>query len=334
MEEIRKLKKQLVLGIISFVITAIALTTTTYAWFVANNKVTANTSTISATTNGFILQIAKLSDGAQHGGQQESLEAYTTGAVLSPSSTDNMKDWYICQGWNEKGLITSYRQPTFLEENDSIKPGTYRESGKDYHAYIRSDYIVYTITDTGTADVYLDASEGVPITVTPKTTNAGSTGSETVTGSMRVAITTQPLGEDGKTPTGKEELRLVYAVNDETGKGNDSTAIDGWTSIQNKAGTPVLGEVTYPYIYGGYYTDQLTASSKNWVATKNGDNFTIPDKSEPIAKGVGYDGIVVHVYIWMEGTDADCVNGKSIEDDPTTYDVTVKLAGVATGENK
>lgn len=37
-----------------------------------------------------------------------------------------------------------------------------------------------------------------------------------------------------------------------------------------------------------------------------------------------------HVYIWMEGTDADCVNGKAIENDTTTYDVTVKLAGVAT----
>jgi hypothetical protein len=33
----------------------------------------------------------------------------------------------------------------------------------------------------------------------------------------------------------------------------------------------------------------------------------------------------------MEGTDADCVNGKSVEDDSSTYDVTVKLAGVASG---
>ena len=41
---------------------------------------------------------------------------------------------------------------------------------------------------------------------------------------------------------------------------------------------------------------------------------------------VGYDGIAVHVYIWMEGTD-----GKSVEDDSSTYDVTVKLAGVASG---
>ena len=50
----------------------------------------------------------------------------------------------------------------------------------------------------------------------------------------------------------------------------------------------------------------------------------------PIAEKVDYNGTIIHVYIWMEGTDADCVNGKAIENDRTTYDVTVKLAGVAT----
>ena len=124
---------------------------------------------------------------------------------------------------------------------------------------------------------------------------------------------------------------MVYALNNETGKGNDSTAKDGWTSIQNVNGTPQLEHVTYPYVYAGNYTDQKAPNTKNWAATKEGDNFTVPENSEAIAENVGYDGIVVHVYIWMEGTDSDCVNGKSIENDPSTYDVTVKLAGVATG---
>ena len=34
----------------------------------------------------------------------------------------------------------------------------------------------------------------------------------------------------------------------------------------------------------------------------------------------------------MEGTDADCVNGKAIENDTTAYDVTVKLANEETGQ--
>ena len=327
MKQVKKLKKELAASVVSAMIVAVSLTSATYAWYVANNTVTATTSTISATTNGFILQIAKLSEGAQHGGEQKSLEAFSTGATLSPASSDDMKNWYICQSWDNQGLVTDYSVPSF-ETGIDAKPGNYKVSGNDYYAFIRSDYIVYTITETGTADVYLAVEDDQsPITITAKNGN----GSETVTGSMRVAITTQEVAADGKTPVGEETLRVVYAKDDETGKGNDSTAKAGWTSIQNVNGKPKLDTVTYPYVYTGHYTDQRISGAKNWAATKDGENFTIPTNSEAIATNVGYDGIAVHVYIWMEGTDADCVNGKSVEDDPSTYDVTVKFAGVASG---
>ena len=86
----------------------------------------------------------------------------------------------------------------------------------------------------------------------------------------------------GTTPSGDEELVLVYAPYDETGKGNDGTGIDGWTYV---ADTANVAPVTYPHVYG--------------------EN-----------------------YIWMEGTDEQCVNNSS-EEDPSTYQVTVSLAGVA-----
>ena len=323
MNQIKKLKKELVAAAVSAMIAAISLTSATYAWYVANNTVKATTSTISASTNGFILQIAKLAEGAQHGGEQKSLEATSKGATLSPASTDDLKNWYVCQSFNNQGLVTDYSEPAFAT-GANARPGNY---DKDYFAFIKSDYIVYTITETGTADVYLDASDGVPVTITAK----GGEGSKTVTDSMRVAITTQAVAADGKTPVGEETLSIVYAKDNETGEGNDNTAKAGWTSIQNVNGKPKLDTVTYPYVYTGHYTDQRTTGAKNWAATKDGENFTIPTNSEAIATNVGYNGIAVHVYIWMEGTDADCVNGKSVEDDPSTYDVTVKLAGVASG---
>lgn len=326
MNQIKRLKKELIVAAVSVMIAAVSLTSATYAWYVANNTVKATTSTISAKTNGFILQIAKLSEGAQHGGEQKSLEAFTTGSTLSPSSTDDLTNWYVCQSWDNQGFVTDYSIPSF-ETGIEAKPGNYKINGKDYYAFIRSDYIVYTITSTGKANVYLDASDGFPVEITTK----NGSGSKTVTDSMRIAITTQAIGADGKTPIGAETLRIVYAKDNEIGKGNDSTAIDGWTSIHNDGGVPALKTVSYPYIYGNHYIDQRSTGSKNWSATKDGDNFTVPDNSEAIAENVGYDGIVVHVYIWMEGTDADCVNGKSVEDDPSTYDVTLKLAGVASG---
>lgn len=318
MQSSKSLKTQLVAAAVSVVLSAFALSAATYAWYVANTKVSATTSTISATTNGFILQIDELKNGAQHGGEQKSLEAQTTGATLSPSSTDDLKYWYVCNGWNNQGLVTDYSTPAFSTAADAL-PGEYEVAGKKYNAFIRSDYIVYTITDTGTADVYLDASNGAPVTIDA----VGGDVSETMVGSLRVAITTQEIGRDGKSGTGPEDLRVVYAIHNETGKGNDANAIEGWTSIQNKGGTPTLAQATYKHIF--------TGGTDGWVATKgtNGD-YSVADGTQPIAKGVGYKGIAVHVYIWMEGTDADCVNGKSIEDSPTIYNVSVKLAGVAT----
>ena len=44
--------------------------------------------------------------------------------------------------------------------------------------------------------------------------------------------------------------------------------------------------------------------------------------------GLTYAQIMLRVYIWMEGTDADCVNNAAAEDE-ATYSVTLKLAGVA-----
>lgn len=319
------LRLQLLGAIFGVLVAILSLSTATYAWYVANNTVTAATSTISAKTNGFVLQIKDAAAGAAHGSGATSLQAFSNGSVLSPASSDDLKSWYICQSMNDAGNVVSYMVPPF-DSGDDAQPGQYTLD-KKYFAFIRSDFIVYTISETGLADVYLeDDGREPPVVIT---TNNGD-GVSTFTDSLRVAITTEPVGTDGK-GTGTETLKVVYAVKDETGQGNDATAKDGWTSIKNVDGTPTLVSSSYDHIFGtgdGKYIDQ---NSKNWVAKRNEDNYTVPDGSMPIAKNVGYNGTIIHVYIWMEGTDADCINGKAIENDPTKYDVTVKLAGVAVG---
>ena len=51
---VKKMKMQLMATAASVLISGIALTSATYAWYVANNTVEAVTTNISATTNGFI----------------------------------------------------------------------------------------------------------------------------------------------------------------------------------------------------------------------------------------------------------------------------------------
>ena len=43
MEQIQKLRKELIASIVSVIIVAVALSSSTYAWYVTNNKVTAKT---------------------------------------------------------------------------------------------------------------------------------------------------------------------------------------------------------------------------------------------------------------------------------------------------
>ena len=319
---VKKMKMQLMATAASVLISGIALTSATYAWYVANNTVEATTTKISATTNGFILQIATAEQGPQHGGEQTSLAASTTGGVISPSSTNDLINWYVCEGWNGEGKVTSYRKPIFVADG---KPGQYGTDDDPHYAYLKSEYILYTINETGYADVYLDASEGSPITLSAN----GTPTTDTIPKSMRIGITIQNIKKNADNKyidDGEEELKVVYAPYEEIGKGNDAEARDGWTCIGN--GTdgklkPVA--VTYPYIYSTTYTDQ---NNQNWVATKVGKNYEVSSGTQKIASSVGYDGVKMRIYIWMEGTDADCVNNAAAED-PATYNVNVKLAGIS-----
>ena len=319
---VKKMKMQLMATAASVLISGVALTSATYAWYVSNHTVEATTTKISATTNGFILQIATAEQGPQHGGEQTSLAASTTGGVISPSSTNDLINWYVCEGWNGEGKVTSYRKPTFVADG---KPGQYGTDDDPHYAYLKSEYILYTINETGYADVYLDASEGSPITLSAN----GTPTTDTIPKSMRIGITIQNIKKNADntySDDGNEELKVVYAPYEETGKGNDAEAINGWTCIGNSTDgklKPVA--VTYPYIYATTYADQ---NNQNWVATKVGKNYEVSSGTQKIASSVGYDGVKMRVYIWMEGTDADCVNNAAAED-PATYNVNVKLAGIS-----
>lgn len=312
MQPSKQLKRELAGAAVAVLFAAVALCVATYAWYVANNTVTAKTSTISATTNGFILQIATKEQGAQHGGEQSSLTASLEGGKIAPSSTDDIKDWYVCQGWGSDGKVTSYSKVTF---NEGGKPGEYGSDNDKHYAFLKSEFIVYTISETGFADVYLAPSPDKPIQVTAN----GTATTDTIPKSLRVGITTQPVEKDGQ-GAGEETLRVVYAPYEVSGKGNDSSAIDGWSCI-NGTNRPVAP--TYSHIQA--------SNLDTWaaIASADGNDYFAPESGSPIARGVGYDGVIVRIYIWMEGTDADCVNNAAAED-TATYDVSVKFAGVAT----
>lgn len=314
---VKKMKMQLIATAASVLISGIALSSVTYAWYVANTTVTGQTGTVSAMTNGMMLQIAA-GTTPDHGKDSETIAFDSTkGHEISPSSTDDIKTWYKPAAWTDGAMVSEYSTIDFTD----VAIGEYKlseSSDKVLYAYNVSTYTLYTVQATGIADVYLDGSQtGGAITVTSN----GQPLDDKVAKSMRIGISTVDKN-------GNETLRFVYAPSEPTGYGNDiyskNNAITGWITVANETSTK---NATYSHIYAKNYIDQ---NAKNWAASKDGKSFIKPSSNaSPIATGIDYNGIIMKVYVWLEGTDSDCVNtaADTVNED-LSYDVTIHMVGV------
>ena len=307
---IKDMKRQLAVAAVSVVLAAIALGSATYAWFVTNSHVDATSSTISAKTNSMVLQIVQ-GDKPDHGGSASTI-AFDKGHEISPSSTNDAKVWHVPETWK----ATDVKTYKVAETNAG---GEYTDnSGKTFYAYTLANYTLYTVKNTGKADVYFDGSQGSPITIT-KSADASEAWFDKIKGSLRVGILIN------------NELRLVYAPCEPSGHGNDAGyTVDGWSCVnpQNLSSTMIP---TYERLAAEKLVDE---KGFNWASEKVGETYVKPlGNAKAIAKGVDYNGVNMKVVIWMEGTDADCQNMNGLEPDDAnpSFDVTLSLAGVSAG---
>ena len=305
---IKKLKKELIAAVLSVTVAAVALGTSTYAWYATNNKVDGNTSTVSAMANGMVLQIVA-GNTPIHGGNTWTIAA-GKGHEISPASTDNIVDWYVPATWQGTDVNT-YSKPTL----DAT--GKYSVQKKDYYAYTVSEYTLYTINSTGLADVYLDNSTtSGPVTITPSE-GASQEWYDKIKGSVRVGIVIN------------DKLKVVYAPVAPSTKetGNDVNSTAGWSCVDASMDKTISPR--YKHIEGNSLTDQ---NGGNWGATKDGDYYIKPTgNDQKIAEHVDYNGVSLKIYIWMEGTDSDCVNMNNLKTgiENPTFNVTVSLIGIA-----
>lgn len=309
-DSVKKLKIQLIGAALTVVVSAVALSATTYAWFVTNSRVHATTSTISAQANGMVLQIVE-GNTPDHGSDTSTV-ASAAGHEISPSSTNDAKNWYVPQGWQGVKVSTYQKVDTSISGED---PGKYTIQGNDYYAFTAANYTLYTVANTGVADVYLDASNGSPITITQH----GGTQKwfDKIKGSLRVGIVING------------ELRVVYApaAPSTTDTGNDVTTVAGWSCVDSESLSKVVAP-TYLHLSG---TDLLDQNSNNWGAMKTGEGYVKPSgNAQKIASNVDYNGTNMKVVVWMEGTDSDCQNmsGLDVGEGSPTFDVTVSLVGI------
>lgn len=307
-DSVRKLKIQLIGAALTVVVSAVALSATTYAWFVTNSRVHATTSTISAQANGMVLQIAQRKN-VTHDGSDKQTTVSSAGHEISPSSTNDAQSWFVPKFWQGTD-VSGY------QEANTDTGGRYTlTSGTDsYYAYVAADYTLYTVTNTGIADVYLDGTN--PVIIKPSG-NVTDEWFNKIKGSLRVGIVIE------------DELKVVYAPVEPstTEHGNDAFSTTGWSCVAAEGAATQAP--SYAHVAGTTLIDQ---NGCDWAATGSGGSYSKPVGANPkaIAKNVGHDGTNMKIVIWMEGTDSDCQNWSEQDKNiaAPTFDVTVSLVGI------
>lgn len=317
-KEIKKLKRELIVAVLAVTVSFIAISSSTYAWYVSNRTVYGTTGSITAQADGAVLQInaGKIAD---HDGDVATV-AMTEGHGISPASSEDMVNWYVPDSWTANlSKVSSYKKVTLEKDSNGDKDGTYIIGGTKYYAYAVGTYNIFSVKNTGYADVYFDGvAEGGPIVVT----RAGEAGTviDKVAASMRVGITINDI------------LVAVFAPAEPSGAGNDvnyegSDPSNGWRVVKGDGETSfTTKDAAYVHITG------TSNGADGWALSKNASGiYNDPTSNQiKIASSVDYNGVIMKVYVWMEGTDADCL-GSVVTGDESLYDVSVRLVGLSTG---
>jgi len=156
-KNVKALKKQLAAAIAMVCVAAVALGSSTYAWFVSNNAVTAkgvDLSTTSSVPNLYITSSGKTTDAATAAG--------TNPTKLYPTSTNNANSFFETKHW------TSGAENSNHAVADEYQTALTHEDGKTVYA----DYTFKLGVTNGTMDVYFDSSEAA--TTLAANTNMGT----------------------------------------------------------------------------------------------------------------------------------------------------------------
>ncbi len=140
-KSINSLKKQLVAAVAMVCVAAVALGSSTYAWFVSNNSVTADGITVNATSEAGILI-------SHHGDGKYSTAAsgiFNSAHSLYPTSTNDASKWFHASAKEADKSVAAdntMKTLTIAETN-----GVGAADGKDY--YVVDKFDIYT---TGSAN--------------------------------------------------------------------------------------------------------------------------------------------------------------------------------------
>ena len=306
-KSVKTLKKQLGAAIAMVCVAAVALGSSTYAWFVTNTKVTAGKAEMTATAANTLLISAA--------GQNEWATSYdftdtnTTFAPVSTVGTDDgtefkffkQKNWAKDSGQSNAITVNKVSELTNDEKADGTTPLYYKKS--------------FDIKASQACKLYLD-------TETAFTATAG-----TMNKTLRLALVV-------KDSTGAYKKTVIYQVDKEANATNGnsynttlaSTGSNGIAKAVSAVGTD--DAVTSAALAVTVPTDNDIVS-QGLLATPdatNGLNPTVGAGVDTLYEFTGANDVCqITAYIWMEGCDYDCTNNTVNEITATANKVSANL---------
>ena len=281
-------------------VAAVALGSSTYAWFVNNTKVTAEAAKMTAKT-AYTLQISQGEKASNASSVWATTHTWADGATakeLSPVSTigalngSNLLDFMTDDAW-----ITAAADATNVS-----KGGTYANTFKTAEdtQYIKESF---EIKASQPCQLILDSDTAV---------TAGASELDRV---LRMALVI----------TDKDDNTTVnfYEVNDgaatETGYNTTSTDADGISKAINSSG--VVATLDSGVIYSTLADGKNTGNGASAIMPKQTGTSVLYTFTE------AEEYVTVTAYIWMEGCDYDCtaVESSHFANGSTPIEVTATL---------
>lgn len=288
-----KLSRKLIPAFAMLLVSAVMLTTASYAWFSINDSVTAEGMNVRTTAADNVLiaesELAATgkADDANFG---TTLEVDDLSAILNPVSTINGTGFFYTEGTNVKG-------------DGSVKT-------KDYETYAANsfqsagavgyvDYVFQVKVTNAQAEaqrVILDQ-----LTLTYGETYA--TDAERAQKAFRVAVFAETLGE-GAFTNGVGELKTILAPSGAVYQtdGQAVSAEDAVADVTNLNAAAILGEVA------ANSTDYVKVVVRLWL---EGEDTTC--KNETFANLAGEPGWNLSLKVALEKTSVELVNTTAVK---------------------
>ena len=299
-KSVKTLKKQLGAAIAMVLVAAVALGSSTYAWFVTNTKVTAGTAEVSATTANTLLIKNENNEWATTYTFKDENKNFVPVSTIGKNSTEAF-DFFIQNDW--------------AKDTDN-KITVNKVSAATGNEYWTKDF---EIKASQACKLYLDTETAFNVTGENNTMNKV----------LRLAL----VVSDSKDTWKKTVFYQIDPITNTTGFYNTTLAALSADGINKAVSGMTKAETSDTF---GTPTADSIVSAASKALTGENNALATPDPANGLSAIVGQadelysftknnEVVKIKAYIWMEGCDYDCNNSTVNEITGTTNKITATL---------